>query len=108
MSRFYQGSLDHLRQLDQLKAALAAELAKPTEQQDDKAVNIILNSLARLEVIPRMEADLAAEHQKPNPDRAAIEALRQEISELHRGELPDHIRAQLVASVAEPVVEVTP
>jgi hypothetical protein len=57
-----------------------------------------LRSLVRLEVIPRLEADLAAEQQKPRPDRAAIAALIEEIQSLHRGELPDHVRDALLQS----------
>jgi hypothetical protein len=74
------------RLIDQLKAELAAD---PTN-------SAALRSLVRLEVIPVMERDLAAEHAKPLPDPNRIAALTAEILQLHRGELPDHVRDNLL------------
>jgi hypothetical protein len=93
------------RLVSEVRATLAAELAK--SEPAERVVNDALRGLVRFEVIPAMEADLAAEHQKPLPDRAAIEALRQEILGLHSRNLPDHVRDSLLASVAEPVSEPT-
>jgi hypothetical protein len=69
------------RLIEEVRATLAAD---PTNEA-------ALRNLVRLEVIPAMERDLAAEQQKPRLDRAAIAALIEEIQALHRGELPDHV-----------------
>ena len=74
--------------IDEVRATLAAD---PTNEA-------AMRSLVRLEVIPRLEAELAAEQQKPRPDRAAIAALVEEIRSLHRGELPDHVRDTILQS----------
>jgi hypothetical protein len=95
-----------LTETTNLVAALRAALVEAQANQDDRGVNAALGGLVRFEIIPRMEADLAAEHAKPNPDRAAIAALTEEIQSLHSRYLPDHIREQLLRSVQpEPVVE---
>jgi hypothetical protein len=84
------------RLVTQLRADLAAD---PTN-------SAALYNLVKLEVIPAMERDLAAEHAKPRPDRAAIAALTEEIQSIHSARvIPDHIRQQLLASVTEPVSE---
>jgi hypothetical protein len=76
------------RLIDEVRATLAAD---PTNEA-------ALRNLVRLETIPAMERDLAAEYAKPRPDRAAIAALTEEIRSLHRGDpLPDHIRFALLA-----------
>jgi hypothetical protein len=97
----------HARKLNETTNLVAALRTALVEAQDEQGVNQALSGLVRMEVIPAMERDLAAEHAKPNPDRAAIAALVDQISRLHRGELLDHVREQLLTSVVEPVVEPT-
>jgi hypothetical protein len=84
------------RLISEVRATLAAELAKP--EPDERVVNSALGNLVKLEVLPALEVLLAAEHAKPQLDREAIVALTDEIQRLHRGELPDHAREQLLAS----------
>ena len=97
-----------LNETTNLVAALRAALVEAQANQDDRGVNAALGGLVRFEVIPAMERDLAAEHAKPNPDRAAIAALTAEIQELHQNRgIPAHVRDALLASVVEPVAEPT-
>jgi hypothetical protein len=84
------------RLISEIRATLAAELAKP--EPGERVVNSALGNLVKLEVIPALELKLAAEHAKPLLDVAALTALTDEIQRLHRGELPDHAREQLLAS----------
>jgi hypothetical protein len=75
------------RLIDETRATLAAD---PTNEA-------ALRNLVRLEAIPAMERDLAAEYAKPQPDPNRIATMVEEIQALHRGDpLPDHIRFALL------------
>jgi hypothetical protein len=84
------------RNIEAIRATLAAELAK--QEPAERVVNDALRSLIRLEVIPRLERVLTAEHAKAEPDKATIAAMTAEIQALHGGYLPDYIRDSLLAS----------
>jgi hypothetical protein len=84
------------RHIEAIRANLAAELEKP--EPDERTVNMALGNLVRIEVIPALEAQLRTEAEGPQPDVARVAALVEEIQRLHRGELPDHAREQLLAS----------
>jgi hypothetical protein len=78
------------RLIEEVRATLAAD---PTNAA-------AIRTLVRLETIPALEVELAAEQSQPQPDLNRIAALVEEIRALHRGDpIPDHTRDALLRSV---------
>jgi hypothetical protein len=98
---------DHIRNLEAVRAALAAETDR--DPTTNRVVAYCLYNLVKLEVIPSLEAELAAERQKPQPDEARIAAIIADVQSMHNGRvIPDHIRDALLQSVAPPAQEPNP
>jgi hypothetical protein len=109
MTRVYQGTMDHVRHMAALKAIVAEERAKETP--DQSVINQAVFNLIRQDVMPAMEEQLRAEAEKQQPDKAVVNALTQQLRDLHSNlagfakVLPADVVAQLLA--VEPVAEPT-
>jgi hypothetical protein len=88
--------MSNQRLIEEIRATLAAQTDR--DPSTNPVVGNALRSLVKLEVIPNLERELAAEHAKPLLDRAAIAALTAEIYALYAGQIPDHVRDALLQS----------